>query len=123
MTALVAAFRAARVGPGDEVIVPSFTFIATANAVRLIGAGLVFANAEPETYGLDSEDVEAQATDRTAAVVPVYLYRAPCRIEALREIADHDLLVQVEFTGEYEHSPIMTADNTLMLLKKETGIG
>ncbi|MEF8842611.1 MAG: DegT/DnrJ/EryC1/StrS family aminotransferase [Haloarculaceae archaeon] len=93
-TALVAAFRAAGVGPGDEVVVPSFTFIATANAVRLVGAEPVFADVEPDTYGLDPESVEERVTDRTAAVVPVHLYGSPCRIEALVEVAErHDLAV------------------------------
>lgn len=93
-TALVAALRAAGVGPGDEVVVPSFTFIATANAVRLVGADPVFADIEPDTYGLDPESVEERVTDRTAAVLPVHLYGAPCRIEALREVAErHDLTV------------------------------
>jgi len=99
-TALVAALRAAGVGPGDEVIVPSFTFIATANAVRLVGADPVFADVERETYGLDPESVEARVTDRTAAVVPVHLYGAPCRIEPLVEVAEREGLAVIEDAAE-----------------------
>lgn len=86
-TALVAALTAHDVGEGDEVIVPSFTFIATANAVRLVGARPVFADVERETYGLDPERVEAQVSDETAAILPIHPYGAPCEIDALAEIA------------------------------------
>jgi perosamine synthetase len=99
-TALVAALRAAGVEPGDEVIVPSFTFIATANAVRLVGAEPTFADVEPDTYGLDPDSVEDQVTDRTTAVVPVHLYGAPCRIEALCEIAEREDLTVIEDAAE-----------------------
>lgn len=86
-TALVAALEAYDIGPGDEVIVPSFTFIATANAVRLVGAEPVFADVESDTFGLDPDSVRSQLTERTAAILPVHVYGAPCQIEALREIA------------------------------------
>jgi len=99
-TALVGALRAAGVGPGDEVIVPSFTFIATANAVRLVGAEPVFADVEPDTYGLDPESVEARVTDRTAAILPVHLYGAPCRIDALLDVADREDLAVIEDAAE-----------------------
>jgi len=93
-TALVAALEATDVGPGDEVIVPSYSFIATANAARLVGAEPVFADIETETYGLDPDAVKGRITDDTAAIIPVHLYGGPCRIEAIREVADrHDLLV------------------------------
>jgi perosamine synthetase len=99
-TALVAALRAAGVGPGDEVVVPSFTFIATANAVRLVGADPVFADVEAETYGLDPESVEERVTDRTAAMIPVHLYGGPCRIAPLLEIADREELAVIEDAAE-----------------------
>jgi len=57
-TALVAALKACGIGPGDEVIVPSFTFIATANVVELVGAEPVFADIETDTFGLDPSSVE-----------------------------------------------------------------
>jgi len=93
-TALVAALEAADVGPGDEVIVPSYSFIATANAARLAGAEPVFADIETETYGPDPGAVEELITDDTAAIIPVHLYGGPCRIKEIRDLADrHDLLV------------------------------
>jgi len=92
-TALVTALTAAGINDGD-VIVPSFTFIATANAVRLVGADPVYADIEKETYGLDPDAVKERITDATRAILPVHPYGAPCRIRELRAIADdHDLLL------------------------------
>lgn len=79
---------AAGVGPGDEVIVPSFTFAATGNSVALTGARPVFADIEPETFTLDPASVEAAITDRTKGIMPVHLYGHPARMRALAEIAD-----------------------------------
>ncbi|MEA1262383.1 DegT/DnrJ/EryC1/StrS family aminotransferase [Microbacterium sp. STF-2] len=78
---------AAGVGPGDEVIVPSFTFAATANAVALTGATPVFADIEPETFTLDPAAVDAAVTDRTRGILPVHLYGHPARMNELVEIA------------------------------------
>ena len=78
---------AAGVGPGDEVIVPSFTFAATANAVALTGATPVFADIEPETFSLDPVAVEAAITERTRGVLPVHLYGHPARMTELSAIA------------------------------------
>jgi dTDP-4-amino-4,6-dideoxygalactose transaminase len=73
-TALELALRALDVGPGDQVIVPSFTFIATANAVRLTGAEPVFADVDPVTFCVSADTVEALIGPRTVAVVAVHLY-------------------------------------------------
>ncbi|QYG10550.1 DegT/DnrJ/EryC1/StrS aminotransferase family protein [Microbacterium sp. PAMC22086] len=78
---------AAGVGPGDEVIVPSFTFAATANAVALTGATPVFADIEPETFTLDPAAVDAAVTERTRGILPVHLYGHPARMTELGEIA------------------------------------
>ena len=78
---------AAGVGPGDEVIVPSFTFAATANAVALTGATPVFADIEPEHFGLDPESVRQVITDRTVGVMPVHLYGHPADVVALGRLA------------------------------------
>ncbi|MFU8869421.1 DegT/DnrJ/EryC1/StrS family aminotransferase [Natronococcus sp.] len=86
-TALVAALEAHGIDEDDEVVVPAFTFIATANAVRLVGARPVFADIEPDTYGLDPAAVADAITERTAAIVPVHPYGAPCRIDALAAVA------------------------------------
>lgn len=78
---------AAGVGPGDEVIVPSFTFAATGNSVALTGGTPVFADIEPETFSLDPAAVEAAITPRTKGILPVHLYGHPARMRELAEIA------------------------------------
>lgn len=93
-TALEGALRAADIGEGDEVVVPSFTFIATANAVRLAGAEPVFADIERETFGIDPDAVRTATSEDTAAILPIHCYGRPCRISALKDIAeDRDLLL------------------------------
>lgn len=79
---------AAGIGPGDEVIVPSFTFAATANSVALTGATPVFADIDPATFTLDPDAVEAVITARTAAILPVHLYGHPANMGRLVSIAE-----------------------------------
>jgi dTDP-4-amino-4,6-dideoxygalactose transaminase len=79
---------AAGVGPGDEVIVPSFTFAATANSVALTGATPVFVDIEPDYFCVDPAAVEAAITPRTKGIQPVHLYGHPADMTALRAIAD-----------------------------------
>ena len=85
---------AAGIGPGDEVVVPSFTFAATANAVALTGATPVFADIDPVDFCLSAASVEAHLTDRTTAVMPVHLYGHPADMTALGAVAErHGLRV------------------------------
>ncbi len=85
---------ASGVGPGDEVIVPSFTFAATANAVALTGATPVFADIDPDYFCLDPEAVRAAITPRTRAIMPVHLYGQPADLAALGALAsEHGLAV------------------------------
>ncbi len=79
---------AAGIGAGDEVIVPSFTFAATANSVALTGATPVFADIEAESFCLDPASVAAAITERTKAVMPVHLYGHPANMPALQQLAD-----------------------------------
>lgn len=79
---------AAGIGPGDEVIVPSFTFAATANSVALTGATPVFADIELNHYCLDISHVESLITERTKGIMPVHLYGHPANIASFRELAD-----------------------------------
>lgn len=82
------------VGPGDEVIVPSFTFAATGNAVALTGATPVFADIEARHYCLDAVAVEAAIGPRTVGIMPVHLYGHPADMTAIQAIADrHGLAV------------------------------
>ena len=93
-SALEAAALIAGLGPGDEVIMPSFTFVSTAAAFVLCGATPVFVDIEPETLNLDPDQVEAAVTQATRAIVPVHYAGVACRIDALEAIADrHDLLL------------------------------
>ncbi len=89
-TALWLALLASRVS--GEVITTPFSFVATAHALRLIGATPVFVDIDPETCNLDPSQVEAAITDRTTAILPVHCYGFPCDLDALEAIAEaHDL--------------------------------
>lgn len=99
-SALHAALAAYGIGEGDEVIVPSFTFIATANAPLFVGAKPVFAEIEEETYGLDPEDVERNITPRTKAIIPIHYGGSPCHIEELKQIAQKHNLLLIEDAAE-----------------------
>ncbi len=85
--ALHLAVLALGIAPGDEVIVPSLTYIATANAVRYCSAEPVFADVEPGTWCLDAAAVEAQVTPRTRGIIAVHLYGHPADMDALRAVA------------------------------------
>jgi len=92
-TALKVALNAMDVGPGDEVIVPSFTFVATYEAILEVGAIPVMADID-ESMGLDPEMIEERITPRTKAVIPVHMCGAPARIEEIVKVAKkHNLLV------------------------------
>lgn len=86
-SALLCGLLAAGIGAGDEVIVPSFTFAATANSVALTGATPVFADIEPEYFCLDPAAVAAAVTPKTKAILPVHLYGHPANMTALGEVA------------------------------------
>lgn len=79
---------AAGIGPGDEVIVPSFTFAATGNSVALTGATPVFADIEPDYFCLDPKSVEAAITENTKAIMPVHLYGHPAAMTELTALAE-----------------------------------
>jgi perosamine synthetase len=93
-SALHLSLLALGIGPGDEVVVPSFTFAATANAVRLAGATPVFADIRAHDYCLDPVAVRAAVTPRTRAVMPVHLYGHPAAMDEIAAVAaEHSLLV------------------------------
>jgi dTDP-4-amino-4,6-dideoxygalactose transaminase len=95
-SALQLSLMALGIGPGDEVVVPSFSFAATANAVRLVGADPVFADITPGTYCLDPLAASAVIGPRTAALVPVHLYGHPAPMDQLVELAARHGLAVVE---------------------------
>ena len=93
-SALHLALLACGIRAGDEVIVPSFTFAATANSVALAGATPVFVDIDPESFCMDPVAVEAAVTSRTRAVMPVHLYGHPADMSAIMAVARrHNLLV------------------------------
>lgn len=95
-SALHMALIAVGIKPGDEVIVPSFTFAATANSVRLAGATPVFVDIEPASFCMDPDAVEAAIGPRTRAVMPVHLYGHPADMTRLGEIATRYGLWMIE---------------------------
>ena len=94
--ALHLALAALDIGPGDEVITSPFTFIATAEAIRYVGATPVFVDIDPRTFNLDLDAVERAITSRTRALLPVHLFGQPVDMERLRRIADTHRLSIVE---------------------------
>lgn len=99
-SALHAALLAHGIGKGDEVIVPSFTFIATVNSPLFVGAKPVFADIEEETFGLNPELVEEKITENTKAIIPVHYGGCPCKIKELKDIAEDNDLVLIEDAAE-----------------------
>src|SRR6266498_5612724 len=94
------ALVAAGVGPGDEVVIPSLTFVATANVVRYCGATSVFVDSERETWQLDPAALEARITPRTRAIIPVHLYGHPCDMDPILQFAARRGLAVVEDAAE-----------------------
>ncbi len=81
-------------GPGDEVLVPAFTFASTAHAPTYCGADVVFVDIEPETFTMDPTDLEAKITPRSRAVIPVHYGGQPCKMDEIWSIAEaHNLYV------------------------------
>lgn len=94
--ALEMAALMADIQPGDEVILPSFTFVSTANAFALRGAQLVFVDIRPDTNNIDETLIEDAITDRTKAIVPVHYAGVGCEMDTIMEIAARHGLVVVE---------------------------
>ena len=94
--ALMLAFRACGLGPGDDIITTSHTFWATGEAILNVGATPVFVDIDPVTYNLNPALVEAAMTPRTKAIVPVHLYGRPADMDALMRIAQRHKLVVIE---------------------------
>lgn len=88
------------IGPGDEVIVPTFTYIASVNTIAQTGATPVFAESRPGDWLLDPADVERQITPRTKAIMPVHLYGAACDMPVLMDIANRHGLRVLEDAAE-----------------------
>ena len=85
--ALHLVLRALNIGPGDEVVTTPFTFIATTEAIGMVGATPVFADINPETFNIQPEAIEAAITPATKAIIPVHLYGQPCQMDAIVNLA------------------------------------
>jgi perosamine synthetase len=97
--ALHLAMIALGIGPGDEVLVPALTFVASANAVRYVGARPVFVDVDPHTYTIDPAHAESLVNERTRALLVVHLYGHPGDMDALRVLADkHDFALVEDAT-------------------------
>ncbi len=94
--ALIYALRALNIGPGDEVITTPFTFIASAEAIVLVGARPVFADIDPRSYNIDPTKIEKHITDKTKAIIPVHLYGNPADMDSIMDIAKRHNLYVIE---------------------------
>ncbi len=95
-TALHTALLAHEIGPGDEVITTPFTFIASANSIRYVGATPVFVDIDPVTFNVDPQAVEAAITERSKAIMPVHLFGLVCDMDALMDVAERHNLAMIE---------------------------
>jgi len=107
-TALTAAMMAHDIGPGDEVIVPSFSFFATASCVLSVGATPVFADIDPATFCMSPEAAEAAITPRTKAIMPVHLYGQPADMPKFEALCSRRSLVLFEDAAQAHGAAIGT---------------
>lgn len=91
---------ASGIGPGDEVIVPSMTFVATANAVSYVGAQPIFVDSELESWNIDPEKIKEKITRRTKAIIPVHLYGHPANMGPIIKLAKKYGLLVIEDAAE-----------------------
>lgn len=94
--ALHLALRALNIGAGDEVITVAFTFVATTEAIGIVGAKPVFVDIDADTFNLDASKLEAAITPRTKAIIPVHLYGQPCDMDKIMDVAKRHNLHVIE---------------------------
>ncbi len=94
--ALVLALRALNIGAGDEVIIPAYTFFATAGTVMSVGAKPVFVDVDPQSYQIDVSKIKSAITPKTKAIIPVHLYGHPAEMNPILEIARENNLKVIE---------------------------
>lgn len=99
-TALHLALAALNIKRGDEVIIPTFTMIATANAVHYTGAKPIPVDSEPRTWNMDVDKIEAKITKRTKAIIPVHIYGHPVNMDPIMDLAENHGLYVVEDAAE-----------------------
>lgn len=94
--ALHLALRALDIGAGDEVITVAFTFVATTEAIGIVGAKPVFVDIDPDTFNLDASKLESAITSHTKAIIPVHLYGQPCDMDKIMDVAKRHNLHVIE---------------------------
>jgi perosamine synthetase len=99
-TALHLALASLRIGPGDEVILPSFTMIACINSIEYTGAKAVLVDSDPTTWTLDASQIASRVNDRTKAIMPVHIYGHPADMDPILEIAEKHRISVVEDAAE-----------------------
>ena len=109
--ALHAALLAAEIGPGDEVIVPSFSFFATASAVSMCGAKPVFADVDENTFNINPAQVVERITPKTKAVIGVHLFGQPFDVRAIQEICESHNLKLIEDAAQ-AHGAVCNGEKT-----------
>lgn len=112
-TALLTSLHALGIGPGDEVLVPPYTFVATVNVVMLVHALPVFVDTDPETFQMDGNKVEAGITERTKCIIPVHLGGAPADLDKILAVARKHKLPVLEdacqaHLAEWRHQKVST---------------
>jgi len=133
--ALHIAFKALGIGPGDEVIVPEMTWVATASAVTYVGAKPVFADIDPKNWCIDPDKIEALITPKTKCIVPVHVYGHPADMDRVMEIANRHGLYVVEDaapsigaecrgrkTGSFGHFAAFSFQGAKLLVTGEGGM-
>src|ERR1700742_1368017 len=94
--ALLCSLMALQVGPGDEVICPSFTFFATAGCVARLGATPVFVDIDPQSFNIDPAKIEAKITKKTKAIMPVHLFGQCAKMDAINAVAGRHKIKVIE---------------------------
>lgn len=105
-TSMWIALRAAGIGLGDEVIIPAYTFIATAVAVLLANAVPVFCDIDPDTYNINPQKIEELITPKTKGIIPVHIGGMPCDMKSIKKIADKYNLFVLEDAAQAHYSSI-----------------
>ena len=110
--ALIISLKVLGIGPGDEVIVPANSFIATSEAVSMVGASVVFVDNCYDSYNIDTSKIESKITKRTKAIIPVHLYGRMADMKKILEIAEDNDLIIIEDAAQAHLSEIKVNDNS-----------